>query len=105
MNLVGNPRTDYLKYNNLNPLYRDDRIIQGNIIYIDHFGNAITNITKKFFDQHAQNRNFRINLRKENFTAIEINQIHDHYFDIVTDFKKKFLLMVDQFVYSIVLAH
>lgn len=89
MNLVGNPRTDYLRYNNLNPLYRDDRIIQGNIIYIDHFGNAVSNITKKFFEQHAQNRNFRINLRKENFTAIEINQIHDHYFDIVTDFKKE----------------
>src|SRR5690606_460514 len=38
----------------------DNRRITGNIIYIDHYGNAISNIPKKLFEQIRNGRDFEI---------------------------------------------
>lgn len=89
INLLGNHRTEYIKYNSLKPSYREDRILQGNIIYIDHFGNAVSNITREIFEKHLDQRNFRIFLRQKDYSAIEVNHFYDHYYDIVQDFNKE----------------
>lgn len=44
--------------------------IKGNIIYIDNFGNCVTNISKKVYDEIAKNRNFEIKFKNKNITRI-----------------------------------
>lgn len=52
--------------------------IFGNVIYIDNYGNAITNITKKFFENIGKGRPFVINAR-----AVKFTQVHTHYSDAI----------------------
>jgi S-adenosyl-L-methionine hydrolase (adenosine-forming) len=40
--------------------YVDQNSIRGAVIYLDSYGNAITNITRKHFEQIGSNRNFSI---------------------------------------------
>ena len=44
--------------------------IRGNIIYIDNFGNCVTNISKKAFDDIAKNRTFEIKFKNKTITRI-----------------------------------
>lgn len=52
--------------------------IIGSVIYIDNYGNVVTNIRKKFFDAYRKGRNFELNAR-----TTKINQIHNTYSDII----------------------
>jgi S-adenosylmethionine hydrolase len=46
--------------------------ISGNVIFIDHFGNLITNITRELFDYVGKGRNFSISVRGSLRVAINI---------------------------------
>ena len=48
----------------------DLKTIKGTIVYIDHYGNAVTNITKKMFLATAKNRAFEIKTRTTKIKAI-----------------------------------
>lgn len=48
----------------------DLKTIKGSIIYIDHYGNAITNITKKMFQTIAKSRMFEIKTRNAKIKVI-----------------------------------
>lgn len=50
--------------------------IKGTIVYIDYFGNCVTNISKKVFDKLAKNRNFEIKFKNKT-----INRINTNYAD------------------------
>ena len=52
--------------------------ILGNIIYIDNFGNVISNITKSIFDAVGRGRDFEILAKSENFV-----KIYTKYNDVV----------------------
>ena len=52
--------------------------IMGSVIYIDNYGNVITNITKSKFEEIAKGRSFKITARTANFTSI-----HSHYSDAI----------------------
>ncbi|MDZ7614960.1 MAG: SAM hydroxide adenosyltransferase [Flavobacteriaceae bacterium] len=52
--------------------------ILGNIIYIDNFGNVISNISKSIFEAVGRGRNFEILAKSESFT-----KIHAKYNDMV----------------------
>jgi hypothetical protein len=52
--------------------------IIGSIIYIDNYGNVVTNITKKFFEGIQKGRDFEISARNYKFSTI-----HKKYSDIV----------------------
>lgn len=52
--------------------------INGTIIYIDNYGNVISNITKKLFEEVGRGRNFVINAR-----TVNLNKIHTHYSDAI----------------------
>ncbi|CAM3542593.1 SAM-dependent chlorinase/fluorinase [Flavobacterium gelidilacus] len=52
--------------------------IKGTIIYIDHFGNCVTNITKKAFDEVAKNRSFEIKFKNKT-----LNRVHKNYSDFI----------------------
>ncbi len=52
--------------------------IIGSIVYIDNYGNVVTNIHKNFFDAYRKGREFEINAR-----TTKIKQIHNTYSDII----------------------
>lgn len=52
--------------------------IIGNVIYIDNYGNVVTNITKAFFDKTGKGRDFKITARSVNFT-----KVFTHYSDAI----------------------
>jgi len=52
--------------------------IKGTIIYIDHFGNCVTNITKKVFEEVAKNRSFEIKFKNKT-----LNRVHKNYSDFI----------------------
>ena len=57
---------------------QDSNQIMGSVIYIDNYGNVITNITKSKFEEIAKGRSFKITARTANFTTI-----HSHYSDAI----------------------
>ncbi|WP_158976970.1 S-adenosyl-l-methionine hydroxide adenosyltransferase family protein [Cellulophaga sp. L1A9] len=52
--------------------------IVGSVIYIDNFGNVITNIEKHTFDAYRKGRDFILNARNR-----KITKIHNKYSDII----------------------
>lgn len=52
--------------------------ILGSVIYIDNYGNVITNITKSRFEEIGKGRSFKITARTANFSSI-----HSHYSDAI----------------------
>jgi S-adenosylmethionine hydrolase len=53
--------------------------IRGAVIYIDSFGNIISNITKELFEQEVTHRSFTIFLRRSEY---DIHKISKNYFDV-----------------------
>lgn len=54
----------------------DFNSIKGYVVYIDHFGNCVTNISKKMFSEIGRNRSFEIK-----FGNKSIKKIHSGYSD------------------------
>lgn len=52
--------------------------ISGNVIYIDNYGNVISNITKKLFDEVGKGRDYRLQAR-----GADISKIHNQYSDAI----------------------
>lgn len=62
----------------------DKRSIKGYIIYIDHLGNVVTNITRKLFSEISAGRDFEIILNEKMNPGVRtrnISVIHDRYID------------------------
>jgi S-adenosylmethionine hydrolase len=56
----------------------DAKSIFGNIIYIDNYGNSISNIQKKLFQEIGKGRDFELSANKYSFT-----KIYNKYSDII----------------------
>ena len=71
---------DHIKpIKDLIPFVNDEKTqIIGSIIYIDNYGNVITNIKRKFFDTIRKGREYEVYARNYKFTTI-----HNKYSDIV----------------------
>ncbi|MBP93556.1 hypothetical protein SAMN04487989_104167 [Bizionia echini] len=68
---------------NMIPFINDERTqIIGHVIYIDNYGNVITNIKRAFFEKVQLGRPFEISARNKTF-----NKIYNKYSDVV-DFSK-----------------
>lgn len=64
---------------NLNPFVNDDKNqIIGSVIYIDNYGNVVTNIKRKFFEEVQKTRKYEISARNHKF-----RKIYNKYSDIV----------------------
>ena len=62
-----------------------EKMIIGEVMYIDNFGNVVSNITRKFFEKHfALSENFTVKFRN-----IVLSKILDQYTDIVTDWERE----------------
>jgi S-adenosylmethionine hydrolase len=71
LNVIGK-EIEYLKpITDLQPTISDDRkTLNGIVTYIDHYGNAVTNISKKTIEEHAKGRSFEINFKNKNIKTI-----------------------------------
>ncbi|VXC38751.1 conserved hypothetical protein [Flavobacterium sp. 9AF] len=77
LNVIGKEITELKIVNELTPIISSDAVsIKGNIIYIDQFGNCVTNISKKLFDEIALKRAFTISFHNK-----KIERIHRYYSD------------------------
>ncbi len=79
LEVVGKIITQIKPIKNITPILKDDTSqLIGNVIYIDRYGNVITNIKKRFFESIQKGRRFEISARNHKF-----KRIYDHYSDIV----------------------
>ncbi len=71
LNVVGREIGNIKEVTELKAVVADDHsTIKGHVIYIDHFGNVITNITKKQFLEVAKGRPYEIVMKTKNIKTI-----------------------------------
>lgn len=79
LEVIGKVISDIKPIKNLNPFVNEDQSqIIGSVIYIDNYGNVISNIRRKFFERIQKGRKFEISARSYKFSII-----HKKYSDIV----------------------
>ncbi len=86
LEVIGKKIDDIKKLYEIQPLVNTEQNqIVGTIIYIDNFGNVISNITKNIFNTVGKGREFEIIARNYNFTKVykKYNEIVD--FNIPVD--------------------
>ena len=77
--IVGKKINKLKNIKNLKPFVNSENTqIISSVIYIDHFGNVVTNIKKSFFDEIGKSRKFEISARNYKF-----NKIYSSYSDII----------------------
>ena len=80
LNVIGKEIKSLKEITELQPVVATDfNSIKGYVIYIDHFGNAITNITKKMFLETAKGRPYEVNFKNK-----KVKSIFAKYSDIET---------------------
>ena len=71
MNVIGKEINTIKHVTNLQATISEDgNSLKGNVIYIDHFGNVITNISKNYFIAVAKGRPYEIVLKTKNIKTI-----------------------------------
>lgn len=76
---IGVPTDKYLRATHFNPeVSSDGAFIYGVIIYIDHYGNAVSNISRSLFERIQQNRKFEVI-----FKMFSFRKIYNQYSDII----------------------
>ncbi len=79
LDLVGRKIKNYRELTQPRPVEKtEDNSLTGMVIYIDNYGNVITNITKEQFFQFGKNRNFTLFAR-----SVQISEIQNKYTDIL----------------------
>ena len=63
--------------------------ILGHVIYIDNYGNVITNISRKLFESTGKGRAFKISARRHNFDAIYETYSHAINFEVEKENRKE----------------
>lgn len=78
LNVIGKEINQLKDVTELQPVIATDSI-KGYVVYIDHFGNAVTNISKKMFLEVAKGRPYELN-----FKGKRVKTIFAKYSDIET---------------------
>ena len=77
--IVGKKINNLKNVKNLKPFVNSENTqIISSVIYIDHFGNVVTNIKKSFFEEIGKGRKFEISARNYKFS-----KIYSSYSDII----------------------
>lgn len=85
LNVIGKEINTIKQVTELQPsIAADKSAIKGHVIYIDHFGNVVTNITKKLFLEIAKGRPYEIILKERVNQNKNIKNIWPKYSDIAT---------------------
>ncbi len=79
LNVIGKEIESYKTITEIQPkINQPQTIIFGGVIYIDNYGNVITNINKKLFNSIGKGRDFTISAKRYTF-----NKIYNRYNEIV----------------------
>jgi|TARA_B110000305_G_scaffold241835_1_gene317801 S-adenosylmethionine hydrolase len=79
LEVIGREIEDFKRITDIQPAISfDTRKITGSVIYIDNYGNIITNINRKLFNKIGGGRDFTMLIGRYTF-----KKIHDRYNDIV----------------------
>ena len=79
LEVIGKVINNIKPIKNLVPFVNDEKNqIIGSVIYIDNYGNVITNIKQKFFEEVQKTRDFEISARSHKF-----KKIYSKYSDVV----------------------
>jgi len=71
LEVIGKSVPEIKQLKDLEPYYNGDTgQIKGNVLYIDNYGNVVTNITRKLFEKVGKGRKFNIRARTASFTEI-----------------------------------
>lgn len=71
LEVIGKPISTIKPINNLKPYVNEDKTkINGSVIYIDNYGNVVTNVRKSFFETIQKGRKFEITARQYKFKTI-----------------------------------
>ncbi len=84
MSVIGKEIATIKVANELLPIISSDlNSINGYVIYIDHFGNCVTNISKSMFVKIGKNRDFEIKFASTNakYRKKTIKKIHNQFSD------------------------
>ena len=77
--LIGKEITEIKSVKNLKPFVNEDQSqIVSSVIYIDNFGNVVTNLKRNVFEEIRKGRSFEISVRNYKF-----KKIYNKYTDIV----------------------
>ncbi len=79
LEVVGKPFTALKELREFSPRVSDNgKTITGSVIYIDNYGNVVTNIQKSLFEAYRNGRKFELSARNKKMT-----EIHHKYSDII----------------------
>jgi len=79
LEVIGRPMKSLRSITGMHPHIPDSRkSINGQVIYIDNYGNSVTNISRELFKEIGRGRTFELSARSERH-----NKIYDRYSDIV----------------------
>ena len=79
LEVIGNPFNNLKESKEFEPrITNDGKTIVGNVIYIDNYGNAVTNIEKALFEAYRNGRDFEIVARTN-----KIKTLHQTYNGII----------------------
>ena len=71
LEVIGKIIPEFKKISELQPtISADNRTIFGNIIYVDNYGNSISNISEKLFNQVGKGRDFEVIANRYSFPKI-----------------------------------
>jgi S-adenosylmethionine hydrolase len=88
LNVIGKEIKEIKEINELQPVI-DINSMKGYVVYIDHFGNAVTNISKKIFLEVAKGRPYEVNFKNK-----RAKSIYAKYSDVeATEIKSSDVLM------------
>jgi len=79
LEVIGSPINKIRELTNVKPVInQEENQILGSVIYIDNYGNVVTNITAKLFKEIGKTRNFTIFAR-----TVKFRKIHESYSDAI----------------------
>ncbi|HET7360512.1 MAG TPA: SAM-dependent chlorinase/fluorinase [Salinimicrobium sp.] len=71
LEVIGKSISEIKQLREFEPFTNNDQSqIVGNVVYIDNYGNVVTNITRKYFEQIGKGRKFTIKARNAKFHEI-----------------------------------
>ncbi|MEW2921874.1 SAM-dependent chlorinase/fluorinase [Muricauda sp. ANG21] len=79
LEVIGRPFDELRELREFEPrIINEGKTISGNVIYIDNYGNVVTNIQRSLFNAYRNGRAFEINAR-----TTKIKEIHSSYNGII----------------------
>jgi S-adenosylmethionine hydrolase len=97
LSVIGNPIATLHEVTELQPVITEaNNTIKGYVMYIDHFGNAITNIDRNLFLETAKGRPYELTIKREKVKTIYTTYADIEGVDTISDHAGKTLAIFNE---------